>query len=137
LKKFWYRPTFAAILENRTESLILVGAGLLQIGLHLFGLPGWVCPFKQLFGLPCPGCGLTAAVGQFLHGQFGKSFQTHAFAPIFLGAFVLMALVALLPKRYSAEIAAFIARFESKTGLTAWLLVALLGYWVVRLLDFV
>lgn len=137
LKQIWYQPTFAAILEKRTESLTLVGVGLLQIGLHLLGLPGWACPFKQLFGLPCPGCGLTAATGQLLHGQFRASLQTHAFAPIFLGAFVLMAVVVFFPKNYSGALVTCVARFESKTGLTAWLLTALLFYWIMRLLGFV
>ena len=137
LKNIWYQPTFAAILEKRTESSILVGVGLLQISLHLLGLPGWVCPFKQVFGLPCPGCGLTAATGQFLHGQFRESLQTHAFAPIFLGAFSLMAVVALFPKKYSAALVTRVASFEARTGLTAWLLTALMFYWIVRLLGFV
>jgi hypothetical protein len=35
LKQTWYRPTFASILEKRTESWALVGVGFLQIGLHL------------------------------------------------------------------------------------------------------
>jgi hypothetical protein len=137
LKQTWYRPTFASILEKRTESWALVGVGFLQIGLHLLCLPVWACPFKQLFGIPCPGCGLTSATGQFLHGQFSQSLHTHAFAPIFFGAFLLMGLVVLLPKNGYAAAVNRVARFESKTGLTAWLLVALMCYWCGRLLGFV
>ena len=136
LKQIWHQPVFANILENRTETLTLVGAGALQIGLHLLGLPGWACPFKQLFGFPCPGCGLTTATGLLFHGQFRAALQTHAFAPIFMGAFLLMGVVGLLPKNYSAALVTGVARLENKTGLTAWLLSALMIYWVARLLGF-
>jgi Protein of unknown function (DUF2752) len=137
LRQTIYRPTLAAILENRTETLAIVGVGALQIGLHLLGLPGWACPFKQLFGIPCPGCGLTTATGEMLHGQFAQSLHTHAFAPIFFAAFVLMGAVVVLPRNTAAGLVARIGQFESKTGLTGWIMVALMLYWVVRLLGYV
>ncbi len=134
---FWYRPTFANMLDNRTETLAIVGVGAAQVGLHLLGLPGWACPFKALFGIPCPGCGLTTATGALLHGQFSSALQTHAFAPLFLGAFVLMGAVLVLPKNVSTNLVARVAQVERKTGLTAWFAVALMIYWFVRLLGLV
>jgi hypothetical protein len=136
-KESWYRPALASILENRAETMALAGFGGLQVGLHLLGLPGWACPFKQLFGIPCPGCGLTAATGELLHGQFSLSFHTHAFAPLFLGAFLLMGLALFLPKNVAQVLIAFIGRVETRTGLTAWFLTALMFYWVARLMGFV
>ena len=137
LTQFWYRPTFAGMLANRSETLAIVGVGAAQIGLHLAGLPGWACPFKALFGIPCPGCGLTTATGFFLHGDFSGAMRTHAFAPLFLGAFVLMGAVLVLPKATSAALVAQVARVESKTGLMAWFAFALMIYWFVRLLGLV
>ena len=133
IEKIWYQPTFSSILEKRTENMALLGVGVLQVGLHLAGLPGWACPFKQLTGIPCPGCGLTTATGQLFHGNFLASIQTHAFAPIFLVAFMIMALAIILPKIYSENLVTWLSRLESKTGFTAWILTLLMFYWFVRL----
>jgi len=35
------------------------------------------CGFKQFTGFPCPGCGLTRAMIDLLHGNFARSFQTN------------------------------------------------------------
>ena len=137
LTEFWYRPTFANMLQNRAETLAIVGVGTAQVGLHLLGLPGWACPFKALFGIPCPGCGLTRATDFLLHGQISNAMQMHAFAPLFLGAFVLMAAVLVLPKVHSASLVSKVAWVESKTGLTTWFAMGLMLYWFVRLLGLV
>ena len=137
LTEFWYRPTFANMLGNRAETMAIVGVGAAQVGLHLLGLPGWACPFKALFGIPCPGCGLTTATDYLLHGQFSNSLHTHAFAPLFLGAFILMGAVLALPKNTSAVLVEKVAWVESKTGLMVWFAAALMIYWFVRLLGFV
>jgi hypothetical protein len=105
----------------------------LQVGLHLLGLPGWACPFKAAFGIPCPGCGLTAAVDELLHGNVLASLHTHAFAPLFLAAFGLILFAACLPQAMRQRLSAAVASFESRTGLAAWVLSALMLYWSIRL----
>jgi hypothetical protein len=137
LKETWFTPSFSTLIHNRTESLAIVGAGALLVGLHLAGLPGWVCPFKSLFGLPCPGCGLTAATGQLLHGQFIASLHTHAFAPIFAVSYLVMAVVLFLPEKQRESAVAWIAKFEQRTGITSLILSAVLIYWVIRLAGLV
>ncbi len=137
INRSWYAPTFSSLINNRTEGLLIVGAGALQLGLHLAGLPGWACPFKSLFGLPCPGCGLTTATGQLLRGQFAASLQTHAFAPIFLVSFLVMAVVIFLPEKQRSSAVMRIAQFERRTGGTSLVLAALMVYWVIRLAGLV
>jgi hypothetical protein len=122
LNKTWFAPTFSSLLENRNESLV-----------HLAGLPGWACPFKNLFGIPCPGCGLTAATGQLLHGQWQVSLQTHAFASLFVFSFFIMAIAILLPQKQRHSMTTWIAGFERRTGITSLFLAALMFYWVIRL----
>ena len=35
------------------------------------------CIWKYLFGVPCPGCGMTRAVFSAINGDFGASFSFH------------------------------------------------------------
>lgn len=136
-QKAWYAPAFASLLQNRSEGLAIVGAAALQLGLHLADLPTWACPIKNIFGIPCPGCGLTTAIGQLARGDWAASFHTHAFAPYFVFAFSVMAVVLLLPERERTLSIAWIEKFEKQTGITAWFLVLLLLYWSVRLAGIV
>jgi hypothetical protein len=137
LYKAWHDPAFSSLLANRTEGLVLAAVGVLQLGLHLLGLPGWICPFKAATGLPCPGCGLTAAMDELLHGKVLDSLQTHAFAPIFLVGFILILAAVLMPESGRKRFSAAVARLERRTGMTAWILSALLLYWTVRLFGIV
>ncbi len=50
-----------------------------------------LCPHKMLFGLPCPGCGITKSLIFFYRGDLWKSLSYHI-----LGPFVVAACVALL-----------------------------------------
>jgi hypothetical protein len=35
----------------------------------------WGCWFKERFGFPCPGCGMTRSVVLAVHGNFGAAWQ--------------------------------------------------------------
>jgi hypothetical protein len=55
-----------------------------------------LCPTASLFGLPCPGCGLTRATLALLQGQFAQALRLHPLvpllAPIYFGVIVAAAL---------------------------------------------
>ena len=133
LHKTWYSPVLSTILANRTEGLALAGVGGVQLGLHLLDLPGWTCPFKAAFGIPCPGCGLTIAIDELVHGRILNSLHIHAFAPIFLVALALILAAVILPEARRKQLAASVARMENRTGISAWVLSTLMLYWIVRL----
>ncbi|HEY3244230.1 MAG TPA: DUF2752 domain-containing protein [Phycisphaerae bacterium] len=60
------------------------------LGLHL-------CWFKAVFGLPCPGCGLTRSLSCCVRGRFAEAWQYHPFGlPLFV-LLVLVAITGLLP----------------------------------------
>jgi len=42
-----------------------------------------VCPFRNLTGLPCPGCGLTRSVFHVAHGDYARGLALYPFAPVF------------------------------------------------------
>jgi hypothetical protein len=73
-------------------SLLVAGA----VYLFLFepGNSGFFppCPFRFLTGFTCPGCGITRALHQILHGHFLNAFMLN---PLFflLGPFLLFALL--------------------------------------------
>ncbi len=132
--QIWYAPAFSSILENRPEVMFIAGAGAVHLGLRFAGLPGWNCPILAATGVPCPGCGLTLAIIELVHGNFTQSFHTHAFAPIFLFAFLVIALTLVLPESQRVNIIARISRFETRNGITAWVLSLLMLYWAFRLI---
>ena len=136
-RQIWFASVFSTLLGDRLQSGALVGTGVLVLGLHLAGVPFWPCPIKSILGIPCPGCGLTTAIGQLLHGQIKESLRTHAFAPIFLAALLVMLVALILPEPQRMKLISAIARLEGRTALTAWFLTVLLLYWGIRLFGFV
>jgi hypothetical protein len=137
LKAAWFSPVFSQLLEHRLEGMVLAGVGTLQVGLHLLGLPGWVCPFKAVFGIPCPGCGLTLAMDELLHGHVGAAVHTHAFAPFFLAASLVVFISIILPEKQRLQLVAAVSQLEIRTGLSAWVLTGLMLYWIIRLAGLV
>lgn len=53
------------------------------------GLPP--CAFKQLFGIPCPSCGMTTSFALLMHGDPGNSIRANA-AGTFLAGVLLLAI---------------------------------------------
>jgi hypothetical protein len=133
LRQAWFTPFFSTLLQDRLVARVLLGAGALQLGLSLLGLPGWACPIKTVLGIPCPGCGLTRAMGELLSGDWRHALSTHAFAPIFLLAGAILLAVTLLPNTPRTATISFISAFEKRTGISALVLISLLVYWCVRL----
>jgi hypothetical protein len=134
-RQTWYAPVFSGLLENRRDGLIILGASALHLGLNLAGLPSWECPILAVTGMPCPGCGLTRATMQLLHGDIVPALRTHVFAPVFLLAFVVMFLSLVLPEKYRQFLLSSVHQLEVRSGFTAFLLSGLMLYWLVRLMG--
>ncbi len=134
LHTLWHQPVFSNLLENRGENAAIVGFGVVHISVNLAGLSFWQCPILTATGIPCPGCGLTRATMQLLHGDVIASLQTHAFAPIFMFALILMCLALVLPTNLSQNIISSVRQLEVRNGLTAWVLCSLMLYWAIRLI---
>lgn len=127
-----FPPLFAPLLRQRGWAGWIVGGGVLQLSLVAAGYRGFGCPIREVSGIPCPGCGLTTAAEELLHGDLGGCLSTQAFAPVFLLGLATLLVVSLLPGKWHAPAVAGIARFEERTGLGALLLVALVAYWALR-----
>lgn len=68
MKKIWQR-FFADVKKFWPIPIILV---VIYFVLHK--LEGAFCPSVIIFGLPCPGCGITRALLYVLKGQFAEAF---------------------------------------------------------------
>ena len=53
----------------------------------------WHCPFKLIFGVPCPGCGTTRAIKYLFNGDIQRAFYTN---PVGLLAFFVLCVVILV-----------------------------------------
>lgn len=121
---------------NRTWRIIFWGSSLpaLLVASFLYfphSLSGPVlCPSALLLGLPCPGCGMTRALGQATHGHFREAFEYHAIWPLVLGylAFLWGYKVVETVRGEPPKLPTY------RIGGAALLI--LLGFWVVRLVWF-
>ena len=97
-----------------------------------------LCPTAALFGVPCPGCGLTRATLSAVHGQWGHAFELHPLfwiiSPIYAFAVGLGVWTYIRgPKRVST-LTWQMNRWVTIGG--AIMLVLMLGLWVLRFFDF-
>ncbi len=95
-----------------------------------FGLS--TCAFRNAFGIPCPGCGMTRSFAALSQGQVALAFRMHWVGPFMYAGLALYmvkwAIEALLRRRV-------LARAEDRLRLPVlWsLLAAMLVTWVIRL----
>ena len=100
----------------------------------------WACLFRQLFALPCPGCGLTRGSLLALDGRISEAFALNPAAPLFVfGTALLAAALLALPlvRRTRSPLAAAQLRLRLRTGVRlygALLGAVLLVNWLAQLL---
>jgi len=135
--KWFFTPVMSPLLQTRWVVLIFAGTGAIQLALTIAGLPGWQCPVRSVFGMTCPGCGLTTAIALLLKGDWLAAVQTHAFAPLILGVLIFMLAAVTLPAAYLNKISERAARLERKTGITAIILLGMVFYWLLRVFEFI
>jgi len=80
--------TFLGLRPGWFKRGLLVAVILAPLAATLFvDIP--VCPTAALFGMPCPGCGLTRATLAAVHGDFARAFHFHPLffiaTPLYLG----------------------------------------------------
>ncbi len=88
---------------------------------------GHACPVALVFGVPCPGCGLTRAVLLLFRGDFAGAFSMHPLVytlPIIAGLFI----AALFSERF--------ARSKVFTALCLVFAVLFIGVYVYRMIAF-
>ncbi len=74
---------------NPERRLLLLVGGVVAV-LAALRIP--ICPFAGVFGIPCPGCGLSRATFALLRGDFHGAYATHPAVFVALPAAVVLAL---------------------------------------------
>ncbi|MFO7181762.1 MAG: DUF2752 domain-containing protein [Pseudomonadota bacterium] len=118
---------------------MVVRAALVALLAALFALAvafeAPLCPTAALFGVPCPGCGLTRATLRLLRGDVHGALRFHPLVPVLapLVAFVLGAAIVRFVAGPRVRLPRlFPPRHPLVTGLGVLLLVAVLGVWAAR-----
>lgn len=58
------------------------------------GLPADFCLVRRIFGIPCPGCGVTTSIAALLRGDLAASMRANVAGPV-VAAVALLHLVSL------------------------------------------
>jgi hypothetical protein len=137
LKKVLFTPLLAPIISDRRLAFMLSAFGFSQLLLVATGLTGWQCPLQGALGVICPGCGMTTALTLLLTGQWRLAVHTHAFAPVVLTFLIVIVVSAVLPAPHLHRFAGRVERLERKSGFAVILLMAMLAYWLLRLIEII
>lgn len=134
-KKLLFQPLLGPLIERQAACLAFaLASATLFVGIWL-RIPLFECPFPKLFGIPCPGCGMTRASFFLLRGEFKHAFEFHAFAPIALFAVVAFWIAAILPSPSRKKFGQFITRIEMRYGISNFICCGILVYWLMRLFS--
>ena len=129
-----FRPILAPLIWHRGSAAALGLASAVQVVATVLHLPAMDCPFLGVTGIPCPGCGLSRACAAMVTGAHEQSLRMHAFAvPVLIGVAILI-IAAAVPEPTRLKLSLAADRIERATGVTFLLLIALLLYWLGRLL---
>jgi hypothetical protein len=118
------------------RALLVTGIASTITGAALAGAP--LCPMAALFGVPCPGCGLTRATLALLHGNLGAALHLHPLVFVLTPTYGLAIGVAVLTYVRGVSASASAARAQSLvssrafTWAAAALLALVVGVWAAR-----
>ncbi len=102
----------------------LVFLGCIAVILILF----YKCPIKIIFGIPCPGCGITRAFLSLIRFDFKKAFEYHPLFPVVFIELMYFVFRDFIPQKYKIN-----EKFENTIfSITAVLMIAV---WIYRLFQ--
>jgi hypothetical protein len=91
------------------------------------------CPARQIFGINCPGCGLTRSFVHLAHGEWQESLQVNR-----VGWILMLAAVLQIPYRAHAVWGS--GKWVCGPVVSWWfsstLIALLIGSWLLRLIGF-
>ncbi len=129
----YHRAILGISLAVLAVAWVLVndGDGRLRLPFTAVPLPA-VCTFRRIFGMDCPGCGLTRAFVALAHGRVAAGWHYHP-----VGVLLFAAVLAQVPYRFWQLVRLSRGRGEFRhpllAGTGAFLVVALFVQWVLKI----
>ena len=124
----------APAIRNRVLSVVITLMPLIFIILNVSGIFVWKCPFHELTGLECGGCGMTRGVIALVKGHFMEAFNLHPFSILLLFFWSIWVIVTFLPEKWREEVIGRIAYVERKTGFVIILATLFIAFGIIRLI---
>ena len=99
---------------SRLKAVFFPAAAVFAAAGLIWAVGGTACYVRGIFGVPCPGCGLTRAWLSFFHGDFFHALRWHPLfwsVPILAAAFIFRSKIG--PKRAEAVFIVFLVLFAA------------------------
>lgn len=125
----------AVLADRRLARGMLIGTALYGL-LVFFNLPVFVCPWKQVTGLPCPGCGMTRSTLALMQGDFLTSLRLNALTWFIWFFWIIIAIGITIPARYRKIWIKKIGDWEQRSRWGLWFGGILVIYTLTRWLPF-
>jgi len=123
------------LIRERKLGFAMAGGGAVY-GLTAFlGFHWFQCPFLQVTGKPCPGCGLTRASLAMFRGDWRSMLHFHPFAPFFTIFWSAVAVGLLCPLKWRDGYVRRLEQLEAVTRWPLWIGIGLAAYSLTRWLK--
>ena len=125
------------MMARRNWIYALIGALVLALSLLPVpaGLQGRsICTFRNLFDLPCPGCGVTRSLRATAHGDLASAFDLNPFGPLFFAVALWLLFSPLWQRFWPDWDLKLISSRWARVGAVA-LLISMLLYGLLRILH--
>jgi hypothetical protein len=120
------------LLRERLALVILLVVAGLYLALSLFEVALWQCPWRELTGRRCLGCGLTTGCKAFLRGNFGSGMAWNWLTPFVMAALIFLPLYLALPGKAKESLLNRVEKLEREWRLVLWLGLFLFFFVVAR-----
>ncbi|MBN1516160.1 DUF2752 domain-containing protein [Candidatus Sumerlaeota bacterium] len=108
------QPGFLLMLLSRTAGVIAILGIVVALIMPDRGIGPSLCGMYRIYGVPCPGCGMTRSVSCFFHLHFHESFLYNPFGLLFSIGLLLVAIQTLFPRGVMMRIADWIQQRQDQ-----------------------
>lgn len=126
----------AYLVRERSLGLAMVGGGLIYFVIAALGWYSLPCPFLEVTGKPCPGCGMTRACFALLRWDLADVLKMNPFGPVFAVFWAVVGFGVALPQPWRGRFAGRIGVIERKTRWALWVGCGLAIYGLTRWFGF-